>query len=477
VLRLVLHFWTSASYMTAASIVARAFAFFAPVPFLGALFTDSVVALWFVFVTFQSLIASINGTLPTIFLHMVSYAAAGSTSLGGPGDAHVTEEDGAPNWALLNRICRLTSRIFSALAGVWAVFALTLGTLIVWEPLTRSQIGEMAWLAWGVFVCGASFRILQQGYVAYLLGFGQVTEVRRYEAVSWLASGLGAIITLLIAPSFLAAIVVVQAPLIVNFFVLRHRARKHGWTTAGDRHGDGVVITSEIIPRAWRGSLGVLTSNGAVYGSGLYYAQVGTSSSVAAYLFALSVMGMIGFLAMSPYVSRLPELGRLWAQQKTKAQNQLARDGMVLSMWWFALLVLAAPLGVALANQFRPNSFGFVTLDIWIALVVSSALHRYGALHMQNYTVTNDVKWHIADTVNAGLFMALLWVFFYGDIIVLPLSQAAALLLFYVPYSRYLNRQRFQFYLHQDIPGVVLPVAAAISILALMLFLQGCYRL
>ena len=223
--RLAVRLWRSPSAATAASVGARAFALFAPVPFLTAQFSDSVVALWFVFMTFQSLVAALNGTLPVVFMHMVSYARAGSASLGGFGDAHADAARGEPNWPLLGRVCQMILIVFAGLAGVWLVLAASVGAAVIWTPVARTGLGGEAWIAWAVFAAGGGLRIAQQGYVAYLLGFGEIVPVRRLEALSWFVGGLGATLVLWLAPGFLAAVVLLQLPLAANLVIFYQTGR------------------------------------------------------------------------------------------------------------------------------------------------------------------------------------------------------------------------------------------------------------
>ena len=212
------------------------------------------------------------------------------------------------------------------------------------------------------------------------------------------------------------------------------------------------MLRHEVLPRAWRGSVGVLASNGAIYGSGLFFAQVGDSTEVAGYLFALSVMGIVRTLAVSPYAARMPELARLWAKGEQEDQNRLAADGIVLSMGWFAMLALLVPGTLWIANRVLTTDLLFVDASTWLVMVAANALLCYGALHMQYYTVTNDVRWHIVDTVNGVLFISVLTLLFNGSVLAFPLSQGIALLLFYLPYARYLTMRRFAFSLAQDVP-------------------------
>lgn len=454
--------------MTAASVIGRAFAFAAPVPFLTASFPHSVLAFWFVVMTFQSFVAAVNGTLPTIFTNMVSYANVGSSSLGSL-KAHDIEDaqQGAPNWPLIQRICHTLEHVFLVLAGAWILLTITLGSLAIWRPLQMTGMFVEPWLVWGIFVCGAALRIALQSYSTFLLGRGLVSSVRRIEALSWLASGSGACLVLSILPDIVLAMGMLQIPFLVNFIVLRRLAIKNGWApqAAPTVELGNVSILGEIIPRAWRGSVGVVASNGAVYGSGLLYAQVGDSATVSAYLFALTIAGIVGQVTTSPFSAQLPLLARLLAQGDMVRQRQIAELGIARSLWLYVLGMVAVPVGVDLVNRILPHPLIFTEISLWSMLAGATFLMRYGSMHMQLFTVTNDIRWHIVDSVNAALFFGFLLLTPLDNIYLFPMCQAAALMLFYVPYVRMLTWKYFDIPLLADIRGALVPAVTMAALL------------
>lgn len=454
--------------MTAASVIGRAFAFAAPVPFLTASFAHSVLAFWFVVMTFQSFVAAVNGTLPTIFTNMVSYAHAGSSSLGSLKAHNIDEaQKGAPNWPLIQRICYTLERVFLVLASAWILLTVTLGSLVIWRPLQLTGMAVEPWVVWGIFVFGASLRIALQSYSTFLLGRGLVSDVRRIEALSWLASGFGACAALSIFPDIVLAMGMLQIPFLANFVILRRLAIKNGWAPKGAPTAElgSISLLGEIIPRAWRGSVGVIASNGAVYGSGLLYAQVGDSTTISAYLFALTIAGIVGQVATSPFSAQLPLLARLFAQGDMARQRQIAELGIARSLWLYVLGMVSVPIGVDLANRILPHPLIFTEISLWSMLAGATFLMRYGSMHMQLFTVTNDIRWHIVDSVNAVLFFGLLLLTPLDNVYLFPLCQAAALMLFYVPYVRILTWKHFGIPFRTDIWSTLVP---AITMAALL---------
>ena len=52
-----------------------------------------------------------------------------------------------------------------------------------------------------------------------------------------------------------------------------------------------------------------------------------------------------------------------------------------------------------------------VTEWIWIAMAFAWFFDRYGALHLQFYSITNDIIWHIANGITGILFISFSFIF------------------------------------------------------------------
>ncbi|MDW3097602.1 MAG: hypothetical protein R8J41_05850 [Alphaproteobacteria bacterium] len=459
---------TSASSMTAASVMARAFAFLAPIPFVTAYFETPVVALWFVILTFQAFATAVIGVLPTILMHMVSYANAGSSQIGNQRVGFDSTDNGGPNTLLLSQLARFLSSTFVVCALAWIVVAGSVGSWIVWRPIQASGLGIEGYQAWAVFSGAMAVRLGMQAYATFLLGRGSVAEVRRLEAFTWTVSGLATVGSLVVFPNFLLSMVLLQLPLFINLILLRRMAMRQGWRRATRQQMATVSLLPEVWPRALRGGVGVFMSSLVIYGSGILFAQFGESEDVAAFAFALNIFGIVGQLALAPLFGALPSLSAHLARGQLDDQNALAQSVMLKGLLIYAAAVPLVPAGVYIANLFLPVPLLFVDLHLWALLAIANFMFRYGAMHLHYFTITNDIRWHIVDGVNTTLFLGLLALEGVSSMYVFPICQLIALALFYVPYARVLTLRKFEFGWKRDLSYAAVPAGlAAMSLVVL----------
>ncbi|MEP0069094.1 hypothetical protein [Pyruvatibacter sp.] len=454
--------------MTAASVLARAFAFLAPVPFVTAYFEAPTIALWFVILTFQAFATAVIGVLPTILMHMVSYANAGSSEVGNHKVGIDSTDGGSPNHSLLAQLAFFLKVTFVVCALAWIALAGTIGTWVVWRPIQVSGLGVEAYQAWAVFVAAMAVRLSMQAYATYLLGRGFVADVRRLEALTWTLSGLATIGSFFILPNFLLAMTLLQLPLVINLVLLRTMAKRQGWAPARRSEMQDANLMSEVWPRALRGGAGAFMSYLVIYGSGILFAQFGESEDVAAFAFALNIFGIVGQLALAPLFGALPRLSAHLARGQLDDQNALAQSVMLKGLLIYAAAVPLVPAGVYIANLFLPVPLLFVDLHLWALLAVANFTFRYGAMHLHYFTITNDIRWHIVDGVNTTLFLGLLALEGVSSMYVFPICQLIALALFYVPYARVLTLRKFEFGWKRDLSYAAVPAGlAAMSLVVL----------
>lgn len=467
-MRLVKRVSSSPSAMTTAAVGARAFAFLAPIPFLTAQFPTEAVALWLVILTFQAFATAVIGTLPTILMQMVSYANAGSSRLGGHLDTKEPSSAHSPNQALLRQLACGLLVVFGASAVIWIFLASTVGTWLLWRPYSLSGVGATGFVAWAIFIAAMALRLYMQTYMTYLLGRNRVAEVRRLEAATWIAGGAASAAVFVVYPNFALAMAVLQAPVLVNLILLRRMAYREGFRTSSWKEVRRIGLLGEVAPRAIRGGIGLAMSMVAVYGSGVFYAQIGAPESVAAFTFALNIIGMINQLANAPMTSALPALAGLLARGDHTQRDKKAERAMLISLSFFVLAVITVPPVIYLVNLMLPAPLAFVEPALWAAFAGANFLFRYGALHLHFYTTTNDIRWHIIDGVNACLFLGILWGSGATSAYAFPLAQAMALMCFYVPYARWLTLKRYSFSLIRDLRYAVMPT------ITVLLFISFC---
>jgi len=117
-----------------------------------------------------------------------------------------------------------------------------------------------------------------------------------------------------------------------------------------------------------------------------------------------------------------------------------------------------------------------VPAGIWIAMVTAYFFERYGALHLQLYSISNNIVWHIANGVSGLIFIGLSFLFilvFRWGIISFPLALIVSSIAFFDWYSagksyRYFNLRFRDFeYRTSFFPLIIMIVYVFLSLVML----------
>ena len=156
---------------------------------------------------------------------------------------------------------------------------------------------------------------------------------------------------------------------------------------------------------AWRSGLGISFSRGVLYASGLIYAQVAEAAALSTYLLAFRAIQLVTELSQAPFNSKIPLLARLRSEGRFSEQLRVARRSMRLTYWVYA----AGFVGIGLSAAAILNAIGsrveFADARLWSLLGLGFFVERYGAMHIQLYSTTNHIIWHVANGVTGAIYL------------------------------------------------------------------------
>jgi hypothetical protein len=312
------------------------------------------------------------------------------------------------------------------------------GTLVVRRPASLSSDVSDAWFAWLLILLGSVAVLYGNQFSAYLQGLNQVALVRRWEAITNVCALLTSFIVLLAGGGILELVIASQVWAAVN--VLRNRAlarfvRQGRYRTFALDQADKQVMAAAW-PSAWRSSLGTFAGQVPLQFAGLVYAQFGAAARVAGFLLGLHLLTAIRTFANAPFYSKLPVLARLRAAAKYQELLAISARGMRSSYWVYTISVALMGLFAAPLMQAMGSSVEFVPPLLWALLAFGAMVERYGALHLQLYSTTNDIRWHIANGLTAVSYGLIVVITFRQlDWYAFAVAYIAAYSLVYAPYS------------------------------------------
>jgi hypothetical protein len=442
--------WNSPTITTWASLAVRLVSVGAVLPLVLSRFDTAEIAVWLLFGVVLNL--QILGDLgfAQSYTRAVAYVFGGATlgqiAFAGPVSSATTRNNVDP--IVLGTLLGTMNRLFHLAA--WSFFALLLfvGNLVIERHLSELADPDAGKVAWLVVAAATAVSLRSNYYTCYLIGAGEVALVKRWEAAFGLASVLSIVAILVLKTDC----TLLQFVLLQQVWVLVALIR-NWWLFAGHVSSMNVLVRRfdkqvfrDLWPGAWRGGLGIAMSAGLIQASGLVYAWLAPASQAASYLLALRLIQAVSQISQAPFYSKLPLLTRLRAQGQLDQQLQLARRGMRISHLTYAAGFLSLGFTAWWLLKTIHSGAQFVEPWIWAMMGIAFFLERLGAMHLQLYSTTGHIIWHIANgwTGVMMLGMSVLSYRFLG-LIAFPLAMALSYASVYCPISLRHSSRMFGF--------------------------------
>ena len=337
--------------------------------------------------------------------------------------------------------------IYLRLSLVALLIGAIVGSLALQKPISMTQNPTSAWLAWAIVIITTLVTFQGNTYSAYLQGTNNIALLRRWEAIFALAATTASVLTVLLHGSLLELIIVQQSWWVINVFRDRWLCKhiQGGRFSSFQLTGIDTEVFKAVWPSAWRSGLGVFMSYGLVQISGIIYAQFGSTPGVASYLLALRLIDFIAEISRAPFYSKLPRLAQLRSSGRITEQVQIARRGMSLAYWSLCIGFLLIGAFSTYVLRVIGSSTQFVPPTLWALMGIAAFLDRFGAMHIQLYSTTNHIVWHIANGVSGLIYIvtSLLLVSTVG-VYAFPIGLIIGYLGFYVWYSAIHSYRAFQ---------------------------------
>lgn len=438
--------WHSPTFTTWGSIGVRLMSVLLVLPLVLVRFEPAEVAVWQLFATLFTLMLLLDFGLSPTFSRLLAYARGGATL------AQMADMRGLPAGAAVAD-AGTAANIFGSLRWLFprlALIALLLfgivGTISLQRPIAMTANPAVAWLAWALVLPTSAIGLWGCVFTATLQGMNQIAILRRWE----IAASLGQVATCLAVLAggggLLALVAAYQCWTVIGALLGRVLLKRLHPELFAIKPALNVDVMRIMWPATWRSGIGILMGQGVIQASGVAYGQMGSPSEVAAYLLALRVMTVVSQFAQAPFYSKLPRLAEMQARGERAGQMQLAQHGMRLAHW----INVAGVLAVAVVAQPMLSLIGsktpFVAADVWALMALACFAERFGAMHLQLFSLTNNIKWHIASGVTGILMIVIATAAYpYVSVYAFPLAMLLAYACFYSAYSAWHSQAAFGF--------------------------------
>ena len=400
--------WHSATFTTWASTATRSLSVLLVLPLLLRRFTPAEIAVWYLLSTIINLQSLADlGFAPT-FTRLIAYAMGGVVRISDvPLIVRESADRPEPNWVLVERIWSTMRVIYWRVTLLAVLFLATFGTWSLIRPMRALADPGRGWAAWGIVLIVSGGSLWASAFGAYLQGLNKVALFRRWEALTSIGAILTSFVVLLMGGRLVALVAANQVWVAINLL--------RDWRLARSVEGGrfrafrSIGMDAEIIriawPPAWRSGLGISFSRGVLYASGLVYAQIANAAALSTYLLAFRAIQMVSELSQAPFYSKIPVLARLRSEGRFADQMTMAQRAMRLSHWTYAAGFVAIGLAASPLLASIGSRVQFADARLWALLGLAFFVERYGAMHIQLYSTTNHIIWHVANGVTGVIYV------------------------------------------------------------------------
>lgn len=299
----------------------------------------------------------------------------------------------------LGTMAATSGRIYLAMAIIGTIVISVIGTLVIQGPITRLINPSEGWLAWGSTLLAVPFALMNGNNTSFMIGCDRITTLRRIESGIGVLQILGTSVVVVVTGDLAWIAASYTGWTIVGFVVCRWQRQKLLRLQDVQLVGKAPCVWRIDVLRVawasgWRSGVGVLFSTGIIQGTGMLMPQIASAEIAAAYLLVLRVMTVASQMSQAPFYSRLPAMAKANAQGDRVAMVAQAKRGLYLSLWTMVVGIFAILFVFPSFLVWINGSVQTAPPGLYLLLSLAFFAERYGAMHMQLYTLSNHVIWH-----------------------------------------------------------------------------------
>ena len=374
-------------------------------------FDTRLLNVWLLLSVFLSMQTLADVGLSQCFVRSISHARGGAQTIYIHGDGSSGNLLPQPNWRLIGDLLATYRWLVYCLSTAASLILLFVGYYVLKNPLSFLSNPMDGWLAFVLTIMLLVVRMLGNVYTIGLEGLDCVHTSRYIEVESNLLYLILTLCALMIFEA-LVPLVLAQGLAVLYMIARKRRAMALRFSrllpSGASYQRDLFRLIRPIAIKSWLGSLfsfGLVQFTGFVVG--------GTVSPVVSsrYLLTIRALDVLKQIANAPFYSQLPAFNGIFIRGDQKQLLSKARESMLFVYVIFVCGVLALDLfgnrllyTLGSENSFLPSS---------LLLVIGAAyfFERYGGLHIQLYSLTNQIVWHKANGITACIFICSFGVF------------------------------------------------------------------
>ncbi len=451
--------------MTWGNLGSRVLGFAILLPLVLAQLSVEEASLWLLFQAILALHGMIDFGFTPTFIRVVSYARSKKNL--STATQNTSNLQNIKNISMHHVIGTMRC-VYHRLSIVAFLLMVLLGSWITIKPISLLADSTTGWLSWIAIIVGSTLVFRSGMFGAYLQGANQIALYQRWQIITGMLSLIGATIAILMGGGLLLLVLIMQTGGVMGAFVTRRLAVRHAPKAAWSGTAVKKTEIMQIVwPSAWRSGLGVAMTYGTIQGTGIVYTQIAPAADAAAFLLAQRIMQTISSFANAPFYTRIPKMSRMYAEGRQSTLIETAKYGMLQANWVLVAGIVVIGFAAEPILTLIGSQTPFVSANVWWLLGLATLVERIGAMHLQLYSITNHIVWHIVASITAGIMLVSIPISFYWlDIVGLPFGILVAYAMFFTPYT--ISRSYSAFHMHP----VYMDGAASLAPMILLIFIM-----
>lgn len=438
---IILNIYHSPTVNTWFSYSTKALSLLIVIPLILKKFSVDEIALWYLFSTTIALQGIADMGFRFTFTRYVSYAFGGANDIPLKNVEQNNNIDSAPNYDFLGRIYAMMKYVYFALSILLLILLVSIGSLALKKQINLVENETEAWIAWGIIIITSTYKFYGSIYSNYLEGINKIALVRRVEGFMSILAIITSIIVLIFTNNLLYLVIANQIWVILNVvrnkLILKIIDNKQ-FTKIKINHPFDKILFKKTWGPAWKTGVSSIMSNSLTNFMTLFYAQIGNSVEIASYLLSLRLLNQVKDISVAPFYTKLPMFAIMFSKGQINEIRIKAQKSMMLSNLVFVVgSILTIELGGFLID-YLDSEVKLVGTNLWILLIFAFFIHRYGAMHINLYTIGNHVISHIADGISGVIFITTTAILLPTyDLLAIPIGMISGYLGFYAWYAGY----------------------------------------
>ena len=382
-------------------------------PLLLTQFDELEISFWFLVNVFIQLALLADSGFGSTLIRAVSYFKAGATQLPRNKDDfenHHVENSNEPNFEKLRDLLSTTNRIYSILSWLAVLLLSTIGLLIIWNILSKSEFRMDFILSFAVIVINSYLMLQTVKWTSFMTGLDFVAKVNGFNSVLGSVKVFVYIAILLIEPNILLLLLYNMLTSVAVFLYTRNFVvkwfAKSNHPIRKESFFDKLIFKS-IWPATWKLG-GIYWGNYLLgYGISIIIAQIDNTALMASFLFTQRVIFIIRRISEAPFYANIQKIFKLMALKKFNELKKLSSIFIFLSLG----IISVSLTGIGLFGNWALGLFNIDTQliagAIFVIMVLSIILEVHAGMMASMYTSTNQIPFLIPSIVSGAVMISL----------------------------------------------------------------------